>query len=485
MDICYVISHGFAARMILHSDILMQLRDRGISVGLIVPNASEQNMLELANQTGATLIQAPKLDSKLLQEYATWLRRYLFEDVKSNPALWSWHLRLLDLPHNRIRNRIRAGLYMALNKLSLSFPSIRRRLSKLEERLFLQNEDVQAIIDQYNPRVVVSTYPVEILEACFLHAAQKSGSTTVSQLLSWDNITSKGRFSVNSDFYITWGPVMSAEVEEYYDIPQARIKACGVAHFDRHFTALDPKQSIQALTKLGLDPEKPYLFFGMSSPAITLYEIEVVEWLAEAVCKNTWGPDLQLVIRPHPQNVHGYTADASWLDRLNQLINNRVGVDYPSLQKSNLAWNMEKKDLPHLVNLIAGCAICLNSGSTLSIDALLHDKPVVLSLFDANRSLPWHRSIRRYFDIIHYKKLIEMGGLKATRTFDEFQEAISAYLQDPTLDAEGRERSRLQECGTSDGKASERIADVLSNIVDKKQPFIVVENPSISELVDA
>jgi hypothetical protein len=254
IDLCYVISHGFAARMILHSDILPHLRQRGISVALVVPNADEANMRALAEKHDVTLIQAPVLKSRVLREYETWLRRYLFEDVLANPALRSWHYRLLDLPQNRIRNNIRARLYMGLNRVARRFPQIQGQLDRLEEKVFLNNPEVADILASVNPQVVVSTYPVAILEACFLHAAQAAGLTTVSQLLSWDNITSKGRFSVSSDYYITWGPIMAAEVQEYYPMDPARIFECGVAHFDRHITGPDLQQTEQILYDLGLNP---------------------------------------------------------------------------------------------------------------------------------------------------------------------------------------------------------------------------------------
>ena len=70
---------------------------------------------------------------------------------------------------------------------------------------------------------------------------------------------------------------------------------------------------------------------------------------------------------------------------------------------------------------------------------------MVLSLFDAERDLPWHRSIRRYFDVIHYNKLIALGGVRATRSFDELEAAISTYLDQPHQDAEARAHTRAQE----------------------------------------
>ncbi len=466
VDLCYVISHGFAARMILHSDILSALQKRGISVGLVVPNADEPSMQALARKRSVQLAQAPQLKSRLLNEYESLLRRYLFEDVLDNPSLRSWHHRYLDTGG---KTGLKARTYLQLNRLSLRFPAIRRTLDRMERRLFLRNAAVGKVLEEMNPKVVVSTYPVAILEACFLHAARTLHRPTVSQLLSWDNITSKGRFSVTADHFITWGPIMTEEVQEYYNVSTERIHECGVAHFDRHVTLPSPEGAAAVISELELDPEKPFLFFGMSSPAITLYEIEVVEWLAQTVRENRWGPDVQLVVRPHPQNVRGYTADTSWLPRLNALAGNRVAIDYPSLEKSSLAWNMKETDLPRLVNLIAGCTICLNSGSTLSIDAVIQDKPVILTVFDGTQTLPWHRSIRRYRDVIHMNKLIALGGVHPTGSFEELEQAIAAYLANPDLDAEARAHTRTQECGPCDGQASERIADALVRIVQAAQ----------------
>lgn len=465
VDVCYVLKDGFPARMVLHSDILPQLRARDVSVALVVPHADESLMRKVAERYGVRLFQAPNVYSRLTIEYEWLIRRYLFEDVLSNPSLKSWHLKLKDMPEHPIRNQLRAAFYLTVNRLSLRSPAFRRFLQRIEKRLFLDNQEVGELIRLIRPKLLVSTYPVSILEAAFLHEARKLGVTTVSQLLSWDNITSKGRFSVVSDLFLTWGPIMSGELAEYYDVPASRIYECGVAHFDQHVDAVVPGRGEEILEEIGLEPHRPYLFFGMSSPTVSPNEIEVVEWLAAAIRSGEFGSRLQLIVRPHPQNLEGYTADPSWLPRLKAVAGGPVAVDYPTLEQSALAWNMKEEDLPRLVNLLAGSSIVLNSGSTLAIDGIIHDKPVILTLFDGSETLPWHRSIRRYREVIHMRKLIELGGLRVAGSFDELRRLVKDYLADPSRDAEGRARTRKQECGVVDGHACERIADVLAALV--------------------
>jgi hypothetical protein len=466
VDVCYVLKDGFPARMVLHSDILPELRSRDVSVALVVPNADEPVMKDMAERHEVALFEAPDVYSRLTTEYEWLIRRYLFEDVLSNPSLKSWHLKLKDMPERPFRNRIRAAFYLAVNRLSLRSSRFRALLERLEKRLFLDNEQVEAVLKRIQPKLLVSTYPVSILEAAFLHEARKAGITTVSQLLSWDNITSKGRFSVVSDYFVTWGPIMSAELGEYYAVPSSKISECGVAHFDRHLSAVKSGRASQILAEIGLDPARPFLFFGMSSPTVSPNEIEVVEWLAREVRQGAFGHELQLIVRPHPQNIQGYTADQSWLPRLQAVAGGPVAVDYPALVQSAMSWNMEEDDLPRLVNLLAASSIVLNSGSTLAIDAIIHDKPVILTLFDGSETLPWHRSIRRYREVIHMRKLIELGGLQVAGSYDELKAQIAQYLADPSLDAAGRALTRAHECGTIDGRACSRIAGVLTRLVN-------------------
>jgi hypothetical protein len=92
IDLCYLISHGFAARMILHSDVIPHLRARGVSVALITPNAGEAPVRAFAAKHGVRLAPMPPLPEKRLRFYNQ-VRYYLGEEVRRNPALWARHLR--------------------------------------------------------------------------------------------------------------------------------------------------------------------------------------------------------------------------------------------------------------------------------------------------------------------------------------------------------------------------------------------------------
>ncbi len=454
-DVCYIVSHGFAARMILHSDVIPQLRALDLSVALVVPDADEPPLQAFARRHGIRLVTAPpgRRRTGLLPR----ARSYFLEDIAANPALRAKHERSRD------GRAAVPDLSLWLNRHLVRSHRVASWFGQVE-RALLADERAARILADLAPGIVVATYPANTLEASFLHEAERAGIPTVGQLLSWDNISCKGRFAVPPGHYVSWGPIMSAELAEHYRVPAERVHECGVAHFDAHVKAPTAAAQAAILARLGLDPARPYALFGMSSPYFAPHEIDIVEWLAGRLRAGAFGADLQLVVRPHPQNMTGHMSDRSWLDRLDALAGPRVAIDRPAMEESKLLWAVKEADLPHLANLLAGCAVCLNSGSTFSIDGIIHDKPVLLTCFDADHQLPWWRSARRALDYPHMAKLVALGGVRPVHDLASLERELQADLRDASRDAEGRRRTRAAEVGTCDGRASERVAAALRAI---------------------
>ena len=419
-------------------------------------------MKSLAARPGISVFRAPRLAARYRSEYERF-RRYVFEEVQLNPALQAKHLHDLHAPASRAWRRLQARMYFPLGRRCSTSPWLASVFRRVEDWNYSSRE-ASKLLRRMDPSLVVSTYPVAAIEAILLSEAQQLGVTTVAQLLSWDNITCKGRFPVVPEYFLTWGSIMKKEIQEHYGVPTDRISICGAAHFDAHMAAPSSDLVEATLSSLGLETKAPYLFFGMSSPYFAPHEIDIVEWLAGAVRKDLFGPSLQLIVRPHPQNVSGNMADFSWLPRLEGLKGERLGVDYPSVEKSQLRWNMAAEDLPRLAALLAGCSISLNSGSTLSLDAITHDKPVILTCFDADYEVPWWESARCGPEYPHLVKLIALGGVRVTGSYQELRSVIDGYLADPGLDSQGRALTKVQECGPCDGLASQRAATALSNL---------------------
>ena len=55
VDICYIVSHGFASRMLTQTDLLGRLCQRGLSVAVIAPDANDPELLAYCRERGIQL----------------------------------------------------------------------------------------------------------------------------------------------------------------------------------------------------------------------------------------------------------------------------------------------------------------------------------------------------------------------------------------------------------------------------------------------
>ena len=128
--------------------------------------------------------------------------------------------------------------------------------NKIDRRIHRSANLVEQL-RQLKPDLLVSSYPVTAFEVSALLAAKELRIPTVGHLLSWDNITCKGKFTVVPDYFISWGNVMSGELQQHYAVAPERIFECGVPHFDAHLQMVNPATLQTELNRLGLKPGKP------------------------------------------------------------------------------------------------------------------------------------------------------------------------------------------------------------------------------------
>jgi hypothetical protein len=466
VDFCYLISHGFAARMLLQTNLITKLTEQGFTVALISQDATDENLLDLAANNSKVELVEWKTNATIWDDDYLHKRMYYLEDLSKNIALKEkFYNSLFYSKSKHPWKRIRPLVYYSIYLLIKQFPSIRKGFLKREKK-HLKSEEAVSILKRIQPKLVVSTYPVSIIEAKVLHEARANNIPTLLHLLSWDNITCKGIFPAIADNYIAWGSIMANELKEFYKISDDQISICGVPHFDEHIRIREGAGTRNLISEMGLSNENPYLFLAMSSPRFAPKEINIVEWLSKAIEQNVFGDKMQLVVRPHPQNVQTYMADKSWLKRLENIESKRVAVSYPTLSQSKIRWSMKKEDMPQLSELITGCAVCLNSGSTVSIDALMHNKPVVLTSFDGNSSISYWNSARRLVDYPHLKKLINKGGATPVYSYEELKSKIQSYIDNPNYDLHERRNALLNECFKDDGKSTDRVVDSLTRVLN-------------------
>jgi CDP-glycerol glycerophosphotransferase (TagB/SpsB family) len=122
-----------------------------------------------------------------------------------------------------------------------------------------------------------------------------------------------------------------------------------------------------------------------------------------------------------------------------------------------------RKDMDHLADSLYHTEMTISTASTMTIDAAAFDKPSINIAFDGWEEKPFHESVRRFYapSHAHYQPIVKSAGVRIAYSFDELIKYIHMYLEDPSIDKEGRARIVREQCYKLDGKSGERIANFI------------------------
>jgi hypothetical protein len=188
--------------------------------------------------------------------------------------------------------------------------------------------------------------------------------------------------------------------------------------------------------------------------------LAVTEMLIRANDAGKFGPDVQLVIRLHPQVIAGQDADdlGAW-----ERFRGRVYLDMPR-GATGLAADYTPEGTAHIAQLLDASAVTINVASSISIDAAIFDTPVVNLRFDTEPGRPYLKSARRQYDTDHYLQVLRTGAVRLADSPEQLIDEVRRYLADPALERAERADLVRTLCYRADGQAGARVAEAIARI---------------------
>jgi hypothetical protein len=124
------------------------------------------------------------------------------------------------------------------------------------------------------------------------------------------------------------------------------------------------------------------------------------------------------------------------------------------------------EDLTIYTNLVRHTDLGINAASTVSLELLLHNKPVINLDFDPpGTDLPWCMGYSRHINFDHYKPVAESGATMVARSEADMREMLYKGLTNPQGDSERRRQFMTWMFGdTLDGNSGRRVAEHLIDI---------------------
>jgi hypothetical protein len=292
----------------------------------------------------------------------------------------------------------------------------------LLERFVPADGAVAAHLREIRPDVVLVT-PANLRfdeEIEYVKAASAMGVPSAVLVLTWDNLTTKGRLHVKPSLLLAWNEAQAREAEQLHRVPRSRISIVGSPFFDKWLDhSAEPEPRAAFLGRLGVSPDHPVVLYLGSSKHIAPDEGWVVQELARALRAS---PDRSLrqttvLVRPHPFNHEAHES----CDKPGVVV-------WPSaVSLPELAG--DQRDFASAI-AHATCAVGLNTSAM--IDAVTLDKPVLTSLVD--RYADTQRSAE------HFRHLADSGAIEVVSSFDELVERIARVVHGEDVSAPGRTR---------------------------------------------
>jgi len=454
----------WSIRNIVHSGLLDLLP--GVDVHLLI-HQYDPGLLPLpfnqafSSAASCQALQAPEMKQRVfgmafLKEIikSAFSRR---NAIGSYPIYQHWNHR-----NSTFFQRLRIQMVELLGFLAQPAPFF-FGLCRISNYLYPKSNDLTPIRQQLNeiqPDLLLSTVNVEsTYERAYILAAKELGIPIVISILSFDNLTTHP-IHLLYDHYLVWNQGMRDQLLRLYpQVTKDQVRITGTPQFDFHRRPACLWTREYTLQHLGLPPNAEYFLYGTSVEGLTPAEPELVARIAKKIQEHDILKNYWLVVRIHPRD------DWSRWDGVRRSSSHVVLSKAWDVTPNSSGWALPTMDdHARLTSSLVHATACINIASTISLDAAILDRPVIGIRFDKEPDAPPEILYEEY-DTDHYRPLVELGGLRLAHTWDELLDLMQQAIEHPDRDRDARARMVSQECGMVDGKAAERVANALLDIL--------------------
>lgn len=319
--------------------------------------------------------------------------------------------------------------------------------------LLVKDEFFAELFQKYNPELVFCAHLFDNQEIQLIREARRRGVKTIGFVNSWDKMTARGIIRLLPDQLVVFNELVKEEAMRYGDMPGNKITISGIPQYDWHIN-YRPLSRAEFFRKKELDPAKKLIVYAPMGKAFSNSDWDIIDLLNDAITGGVI-KNAQLFARFQPND---FTDDAE-LKKRPWLVYDKPGVRFS--KERGLDWDMSFDDIRGLTNTLVNADLFICYASSMSIDAAVFNKPVINIDFEVRPKELMSKSPTYFYQMTHYAKAVRTGGIRYPKNVSEFFQDINAYLENPKLDEAGRRRLVAEQCWKLDGKAGERVAQVV------------------------
>lgn len=293
------------------------------------------------------------------------------------------------------------------------------------------------------------------------YACEKVGIKNCSFIFSWDNLASKGRMAANFDYFLVWSELMKRDLLEFYpEVKNDTIEIVGTPQFEPYILDRYKSSKEEFYSKFKLDTSLKTICFSCGDISTSRNDELYIECIANLILNKMIQP-VNLIVR---------TSPAEDPVRFSKIVEKFPFVkwNYPKWNLTRIghqeAWSQRipnKEDIIDLRSLLEYCDININMLSTMTLDFVQFNKPVINPVF--GNDLNGLYDDQRFLKYEHIKNLIDSEATKIVKNPEELLTAINSYLENSDLEKENRDQLLQLQVGRPLAGTSKRIAETLLN----------------------
>jgi len=326
-------------------------------------------------------------------------------------------------------------------------------------------KEYKALLKDDQPNQVFFTHQRPPFLAPFLVAAMQLKIPAGTFIFSWDNLASKGRMLGTFNYFLVWSDLMKKELLYFYpNVKNEAVIVVGTPQFEPYVMDKYHTSRQEFLDKFKLDGDKKTICYSCADVSIGKNDSIVIATIANAIRNHYIEGKVQLLVRTSPAEddtrfkaIKETYPEISW------------NVPKWILTRENHAENWSQRipteeDIKDLRAVLTYVDLNVNMCSTMSLDFMLFNKPVINTVF-GNETNGLYND-QRFLNYDHYKKVVDSGAVAIAKDENELAQAINEALQNPEEKAmQRKEMINLQISKPLEG-TSKRIAETLSHLHD-------------------
>ncbi len=319
------------------------------------------------------------------------------------------------------------------------------------------------LLKKYNPEILFFTHQRPSFIAPLIYVANKQSIPTATFIFSWDNLASKGRMAGDFDFYMVWSELMKKELLQFYTkVRKEQIFVVGTPQFESYVLERYHTDRHSFIEKFWLISDIQTICYSCGDISTSKNDELYISEIAKAIEQNAFDVPLNFLVRTSP------AEDAARFKEIKEA--------FPLIKWNEPEWHLARKnhaenwsqrvptelDVKDLKAILMYCDVGVNMCSTMSLDFMQFNKPVINPVFgNENNDL---YNDQRFLKYAHYERVAKSNAVTIAKNKEELINGLKQALQNPNHQQEEREKMFKLQVSKPLKATGKRIVETLKNV---------------------